>query len=144
MTRRRWAFVLCAVGVVAACSDISSDSPIDCNYLVGYHFIVMQPPTTGVIYDYTINVGDSIRLAGSVHRVDAATPTFDPLGGWSCASNGSSQVPGVVTFTTNDTQLIRLHANGWVRGLSFGSATVTASSASPLVTDDIDILVYSP
>ena len=143
--KRGWlAVVVCVLGVVTACRGVSSDPPNDCSYLVGYHFIVMQPPTSGVIYDYTINVGDSIRLIGTVHRADAATATFDPLGGWSCATTASSQVPGVVTFTTNDTQLVRLHANGWVRGLTFGSATVVAASTSPAATDDIDILVYTP
>jgi len=104
----------------------------------------MEPPTAGGIYDYTINSGDSIRLVGAVHRADAATPTFNPQVGWSCAITASSPVPGVVAFTTNDTQVIRLHANGWVRGLTFGNATVTATSATPAATDDIDILVISP
>ena len=104
----------------------------------------MEPPASGVIYDYTINVGDSIRLVGAVHRADAATPTFNPQVGWSCAITASSPVPGIVALTTNDTQVIRLHANGWARGLTFGSATVVASSTSPAATDDIDILVLSP
>ena len=135
--------IFAAIGAVAACSDISSDSPIDCSSLVGHHFIVMQPSPSGTIYDYTIHVGDSVRLAGSVRRADAAAPIFDPLGGWSCATTGSSAVPAVVTFTTNDTQLIRLNADGWVRGLSFGTATITATSASPAAIEDIDILVIS-
>jgi hypothetical protein len=144
MRKRCPALVFTALAVVAACSDVSSDPPIDCDSLTGQHFIVMQPPATGSIYDYTINVGDSIRFIGTVHRVNGATAAFDQLGGWSCAITGSSPVPGVVTFTTNDTERVRINADNWVRGLSFGSATVIAASATPSATYDIDILVTSP
>jgi hypothetical protein len=142
--KRRWAIVFTVLAVVAACSDVSSDPPIECDSLTGQHFIVMQPPATGSIYDYTINVGDSIRFIGTVHRVNGSTATFDQLSGWSCAITGSSPVPGVVTFTTNDTQRLRIGADNWVVGLSFGTATVIATSATPSATEDIDILVTSP
>src|SRR5687768_4621265 len=113
MRKQRPALLFTALAVVVACSDVSSDPPIDCDSLTGQHFIVMQPPATGSIYDYTFNVGDSIRLIGTVHRVNGATATFDQLGGWSCAITGSSPVPGVVTFTTNDTQRITIGADNW-------------------------------
>ncbi len=142
--KRRWAIVFTVLAVVAACSDVSSDPPIECDSLTGQHFIVMQPPATGSIYDYTINVRDSIRFIGTVHRVNGSTATFDQLSGWSCTITGSSPVPGVVTFTTNDTQRVRIGADNWVVGLSFGTATVIATSATPSATEDIDILVTSP
>lgn len=128
---------------LCACTEVSSDPPIDCNSYHGY-FIEFQPAPTGVIYDYQINVGDSVRITATVRREDSATPAFNPQQGWYCVTTTSSPVSAVVTFTTSDTHLLRIGANGWIRGLSFGSATVVASSVNPPVTADIGFLVYSP
>ena len=132
-----------AVAGVSACTEISSDPPIDCNSFHPY-FIELDPAPSGVLVDYQINVGDSIRLTGSVRREDSSTPIFNPQQGWYCVTTTSSPVSAVVTFTTNDTQVLRIGANGWIRGLSFGSATVVASSVTPAVSADIGFFVYSP
>jgi hypothetical protein len=128
---------------LAGCGSTSLEPTLDCDFLVGVNYIEISPPPT-LLETYYVNVGDSIQLAGSVRRIDAAQPTFNPQQGWYCVETAGSPVSGVVEFSTNDTQLIRLHANGWIRGLQFGSATVTATSTLPPATKDIPILVYSP
>lgn len=56
----------------------------------------------------------------------------------------SSQVGGTVSFSTLDTMLVRLSTGGWIRGLSQGTALVSASSSNPAANINVAILVHSP
>jgi hypothetical protein len=127
----------------SACGETTFEPP-DCSSLVGLHFIELEPAWEGYSPYYRIDVRDSIQLSGSLHRVDAATATFNPQGGWSCATAASSPVSGVVGFTTTNTDLLRISAGGWIHGLEVGSAVVTASSSQPAASVEISILVYGP
>ena len=72
--------LLAGIGGLYACTEISSDSPIDCNSYHGY-FIELEPAPPDQVFGYRINVGDSIKITGSVRREDSATPAFNPLQG---------------------------------------------------------------
>ncbi|HUF30045.1 MAG TPA: hypothetical protein VMM77_05210 [Gemmatimonadaceae bacterium] len=119
-------------------------APPECDGAIGVIFVDLQPPPSGTFLDYTVDVGDSIRVTGSLRRVDDSEAIFNPQQGWSCTTSASSQVGGTLIFSTLDTTLVRLSAGGWIRGLSQGTALVTASSTSPAASTDIAVLVYSP
>lgn len=126
---------------VLSCSDTTSEPTENCDELVGFPFIELQPPPIGTLVHYEVNVGDSIQLRPAVHRVDAAQRTFNPQQGWYCVTTASSPVSGVVTLTTDDVTRVRLLANGWVRGLSEGFAVIIASSPAAPATVWISVQI---
>jgi len=131
--------ILAGAGGFVSCSGPTSTD--NCDELVGFPFIELQPPPIGTFVHYQVEVGDSIQLRPVVHRVDAAQRTFNPQQGWYCVVSASSPVSGVVTLTTNDVMLVRLGPGGWVRGLSQGSAVIiAASTAAPTAWISVQVL----
>ena len=144
--RRRNATLLIALaaGALASCGDDSFGPTVDCDLVVGQLFIELTPEPLGVWLDYEVDVGDSLQVRGTVHRVDEAAPRFDVQRGWYCTGTASTLVPGTVTLATEDTELVRLAPGGWIQGLQPGTARITASSAAPAASRDIYVLVYLP
>ena len=143
-TRRSYLLILAALagaGGIVSCGGTMAEPADNCDSLVGFTFIELQPPPTGTFVHYQVRVGDSIQLRPAVHRVDAAQRTFNPQQGWSCVVSASSPTSGVVTLSTNDVAVVRLWPNGWVRGLSQGFATVTAASTAAPATVEISVQV---
>jgi hypothetical protein len=137
----RWAMMtIAAAGALAGCRSPSAPDG-DCDFLVGSHFIALQPEPQGFDASYTIAAGDSIRLVASVHRVNAGTNTFNPQQGYYCTIFASAPVSALVAFSTTDVDRVRLGASGWISALSSGDATVKATSTSPAATLDIHIFV---
>lgn len=141
---RRALSVCIAVLATMACSDDVLEPTVDCNGAIGVIFIDLQPPPAGAFVDYTVDVGDSISVTGSLRRVDASDEVFNPQVGWSCSTTASSPVAGTVAFSTMDTQLVGLAPGGWIKGLEFGTALVTASSTSPAASRQFSVLVRAP
>jgi hypothetical protein len=133
-----------ALTALAACSDDVFEPTVDCDGAIGVIFIDLQPPPAGTFADYAIDVGDSIRVSAALRRVDASDEVFNPQQGWSCSTTASSPVAGTVAFSTTDTQLVALTSGGWIKGLQFGTALVTASSTSPAATQQFSVLVRAP
>jgi hypothetical protein len=129
---------------LAACDDSISDPAIDCRVFEGLVFIELAPAPSGTFVDYQVNVGDSIQVSGSLHRVDRAEPAFNVQQGWSCRTTASSPVSGTVSLSTTSSEIVQLRPGGWIRGLIPGLAIVTASSTEPAASADIGVLVYSP
>ena len=127
-----------------ACEGVSSDPIIDCGFWVGSNYIDVQPEPLGYLFQYEINVRDSIQISATVRRVDASTAGFNPQLGWYCYTSASSPVSGAVGLSTTDTDIVRLGSDGWIHGLSFGTATITASSTQPALTTEFGVFVYAP
>jgi hypothetical protein len=143
--RRLAAAALVGSVAIAACEDSVIGPTVECGPPEGdLFFIELHPEPSGTFADYQVNVGDSIQVTASLRRVDDTEPGFNPQQGWYCETTASSPVSGVVTLGTNDGELLRIHANGWIRGLHQGLAGVTASSTSPLAQRDFGVLIYSP
>lgn len=135
----------CAAAVViAAACDVSLGPTIECDDAVGVIFVELSPDVSGTFADYTVDVGDSIRVTGALRRVDASEEVFNPQHGWSCTTTASSPVSGTVSLSTTDTTIVRLQPGGWIRGLQAGLALVTASSPTPAASADFGVLVRSP
>jgi hypothetical protein len=132
---------LVAVGGLAACGAPSAPDD-DCSFLVGSHFIALEPEPEGYGTSYTIAPRDSIRLVASVRRIDAGARTFNPQQGFYCTIGTSSPLSAVVAFSTTDVDHVRLGTNGWIHAVSSGDATVKATSVSPAATLDIHVFVY--
>ena len=131
--------------VIVACDDSVIGPTVECGPPEGdIFFIELHPEPSGTFAAYEVDVGDSIQVTASLHRVDDSEPGFNPQQGWYCETTASSPVSGAVTLGTTDGELLRVHANGWIRGQRQGLAGVTASSASPLAQRDFGVLVYSP
>jgi hypothetical protein len=60
VSRRRCLLISTAValGGFSGCGDAATEPAADCNWMVGQHFVELQPPPTFDNYD--VNVGDSI------------------------------------------------------------------------------------
>ena len=142
--RRAWTPIAAAVAIAAACSGDPLGPTIDCDTAVGVIFVEFEPTRSGTFADYAVDVGDSIRVTGSLRRVDASEERFNQQHGWSCTTTASSPVTGTVSLSTADTTIVRLQPGGWIRGLQAGLALVTASSASPVASADFGVLVRSP
>lgn len=128
--------------VPAACRHTVLGPTVECDGLVGELFIELTPAPLGVFYDYEVDVGDSLQVAGAVRRIDEAAALFDVQRGWYCTDAASSSVPGAVTFATDDAALVRLRAGGWIHGLERGTAKITASSAIHGIAAEVWVLVY--
>lgn len=133
--------ILAGAGGLVSCSSTAPEPEENCDELLGFLFIELLPPPIGTLVHYEVEVGDSIQLRPAVHRVDAAQRTFNPQQGWYCITSASSPVAGVVTLSTADVALVRLGANGWIRGLSQGFAVVTAASPAAPATVWISVQV---
>lgn len=133
--------MVAASGPFLSCGTTTSEPEENCDSLVGFPFIGLQPPPIGTLVHYAIRVGDSIQLRPAVHRVDAAQRTFNPQQGWYCVTSASSPIGGVVTLSTDNTVQIRLSTTGWVRGLSEGFAVVIAASPAAPATVWISIQI---
>jgi len=128
-----------AASSLSACSDKTFGPNVDCTD-VGFVFIELNPEPTG-IESYDVNAGESIQVVASLRQVTASEPSFNPLQGWSCRTTASAPVSGTVAFSTTNTDIVRLDPGGWIRGLSHGSATVTAASTSPAVSITFGVFV---
>ena len=143
--RRLAVAALVASVAVAACEDSVIGPTVECGPPAGdLFFIELHPEPSGTFADYELEIGDSIQVTASLHRVDDTEPGFNPQQGWYCVTTASSPVSGAVTLGTSDEALLRVHANGWIRGLRQGLAGVAASSTSPLARRDFGVLVRSP
>lgn len=143
-SRRRRILTSLSVAALAgfslgACSGSVTEPDIDCDVVLGTAFIVLTPAPSGFA-TYSVAVGDSVQVVGSVRRVTESVPSFDVQQGWSCAITASSPVIGSVAFSTTDTDIVRLDPGGWIRALSQGLATVTATSTSPVVSTTFGVL----
>ena len=73
---------LAGAGGLVSCGGGMSEPEENCDSLIGFPFIELQPPPLGQTFvHYEIRVGDSIQLRPAVHRVDAAQRTFNPQQG---------------------------------------------------------------
>ena len=143
--RRLAVAVLAGSVAVAACERSVIGPTVECGPPEeDIFFIELHPEPSGTFADYQVDVGDSIQVTASLHRVDDTKPGFNPQQGWYCETTASSPVSSAVTLGTTDGELLRVHANGWIRGLRQGLAGVTASSTSPLAQRDFGVLIYSP
>lgn len=132
---------LLAIFAAVGCSDRIFEPSSDCSSTIGVVFIQLHPPPEDLFASYTIDVGDSIRVTGTLRRVDESEPVFNIQQGWYCRTVASSGIGGAVSLGTTDTLLLRLHPSGWMRGLQHGLALVQATSGSPEAHLDFGVLV---
>jgi hypothetical protein len=136
--------VLAAASTASTCGHEVLGPTIDCDAMRGFLFIELTSEAPRFLDEYRVDIGDSVQVQGTVHRVDEATEMFNPQSGWYCTETAATPLPGPVTLATDDTELVRLSPGGWIVGLRQGTAIVTASSATHAVSLDIYVLVYSP
>ena len=135
---------LAATSLGASCGHDVLGPTIDCDAMRGFLFIELTTDAPGFLVDSRVDIGDSVKVEGTVHRVDDATEMFNPQVGWYCAETATTPLAGAVTLATDDTELVRLGTGGWIVGLRQGTAIVTASSATHAVSLDVYVLVDSP
>ena len=120
-----------AVLTAGACGGGDSLAPeIDCDTVIGFAFIVLDPAPPG-IQGYAVAEDAEIHVAASVHLVTEAEPAFNQLQGWYCVTTASIPAAGTVMFSTTDTDIVRLDPGGIIHGLAEGFATITARSTNP-------------
>ncbi len=136
--------VLAAASTGSTCGHDVLGPTIDCDGMKGFLFIELTTDSPGFLVDYRVDIGDSVQVQGTVHRVDEATEMFNPQVGWYCTETATTPLAGAVTLATADTERVRLSPGGWSRGLRQGTAIVRASSATHAVSLDLYVLVYAP
>jgi hypothetical protein len=140
---RHAAFTFAFVAPLACTTSNDFGPPFDCSESIGAHFIALSGEGSPGYTEPTVAVGDSVQLDAVVRRVTASSPVFNPQAGWSCHTDASVAVAALITFTSSDTTILDPRPNGWLRGLNPGVAFVTATSAQPLATRVIIVLVTS-
>ena len=113
---------------------------IDCTSYRGSYFIEVTPePNYADVY--SLSVGDSLQVQGTVRRVDEAIAVWSLYEGWSCSFSASTSVVATVTYSATDTTLIRVKPNGWIRGLRDGMTDLRVSSATPAATTEVAVWI---
>lgn len=129
--------------LLAACNNDPIFPPPDCSTDGNFYFIAVAPDP-GPASSYSLTLGDSLKVTGTVMRATASAAIFDPQLGYVCRTTESVPVPATVQYASSDTAVLRVRPDGWMRAVGPGSAHLRVTSTAPQAASSVWVVIPRP